>query len=128
MSDYQPVSVQEAASISEKYSKDVVVIFAWDREHGCFHTTTFGITPDDKTNAAAAGEIATAAIGGDLMRATHYEDFRNVKPAEYKAALDRLVRLANEAKQFVPHGLQHNIKEAIDAAGKLICGRTTADH
>lgn len=98
MADYKSVPVAEALRIANQYSKSMVVILCYDREHEKTHTTTYGVTAFDKENAAAVGEIVTKAIGADLSQKQTFEDFhRDYKPAVYKQALE-LIRAAVKGK------------------------------
>jgi hypothetical protein len=80
--EYMPVPVADARWIAEQYAKSIVIILAWDREHGALHTTTYGASAEDKVCAAHGGEIATAALGCDLSKARDYEDFRTQRMQE----------------------------------------------
>jgi hypothetical protein len=58
------------------FSKDIVIITAWDAEHLMLHTTTWGRRPDDKVRGADGGVIVSKALGSDLSETIHFEDFR----------------------------------------------------
>jgi hypothetical protein len=90
---YQPVHVTEARGIAERYQKRVVVITAWDEAHGRLHTTTYGVTAQDKLWAAELGELLSKAAGAAPDTRRVHEDFRTVPAAEYKAQVDRLERI-----------------------------------
>jgi hypothetical protein len=72
---YEPIPVLEARAIAEKYGKDQVLVFAWDRESGHMHVTTYGKTLEDKEMAAAGGD-RVAAILCDISQKVVFEDFR----------------------------------------------------
>jgi voltage-gated potassium channel Kch len=73
---YTPVPVQAAREIAEKYEKSHVIINTWDSVHGLLHTTTYGVTEQQKHQAAIGGEKAAIALGADLGKADKFEDFR----------------------------------------------------
>lgn len=77
MSEYAPVPVEAAKSIATEYGKSIVIVLAWDQEHGALHTTTYGVSEKDKVHAAHGGEIASEALGCDLSKAQVFEDFRD---------------------------------------------------
>lgn len=52
-SPYLPVPVLAAKLIAEQCSKDAVLVIALDRQHGCWHHTTYGVTAKDKEGIAA---------------------------------------------------------------------------
>lgn len=94
MINYQPIPVSAAADIAGRYEKDVVVIVAWDRTFEKIHTTTFGITAEDKLAAAELGPILAAAAGAEMTQVHPYEDFR-LDAARLKEENDQLrARLA----------------------------------
>ncbi len=73
---YQPIPVSEAKDLAEKYGKDQVLIFAYDRESGRMHTTTYGKSAEDKLQAAQGGD-RVAEILTDVSQKVVYEDFRD---------------------------------------------------
>lgn len=102
MSEYIAVPVQAAKDVAEKYAKQMVVILCYDREHGLTHTTTYGVMPFDKENAAAAGEICAKAVGADLGQKQVFEDFHNdYNPAKLKAAWELITSLRNSTPEFI---------------------------
>ena len=58
---YQPVPVDVAAQIAERFSKDIAIILTWDGLHNLVHTTTWGHSANDKLVAADAGETVAKA-------------------------------------------------------------------
>lgn len=77
MSDqYQPIPTAVAKQIAERYNKSIVIICAFDPEHGMLHTTTYGASEQDKALAADGGEIAAKALGTMPDQATFYENYR----------------------------------------------------
>ncbi|HZT79607.1 MAG TPA: hypothetical protein VFA26_05280 [Gemmataceae bacterium] len=70
-----PIPVFAAAELAERYNKSLVVILSYDAKHGLLHTTTWG-RPRWKKVAAEFGDFLTQAAGGDLSKATIFEDFR----------------------------------------------------
>jgi hypothetical protein len=92
--EYKPVPVQVARTIAEDFKKSQVVILCYDRVHELTHTTTYGVLPFDKENAAAAGAICAKAVGSDLAKKQVFEDFHDdMNPAIQKAALDLIEKL-----------------------------------
>lgn len=79
MNDYKPVPVAEAKQIAERYDKSIVVIAAWDPVFGLLHTTTYGVSANDKDHAADAGVIVARALGTVPELAHFFEDFRKSK-------------------------------------------------
>ncbi len=73
---YKPIPVAAARAIAAQYEKDVVIVLAYDHEHGLVHTTTYGRSEDDSVKAKRVGKALCEMIGGDLSRTTVYEDFR----------------------------------------------------
>lgn len=94
MPEYLPIPSSAAEKIAHDYSKSMVVILAYDPEHALTHTTTFGVSAEDKEAAARCGELATTAMGADLVRKQVFEDFHNDPEgnvaAKYKEAVDLL--------------------------------------
>jgi len=73
---YVAVPVAAAAEIAERFSKSMVIINAWDSTFDILHTTTFGVTADDKIRAADGGRIAAKALDADLLQARVFQGFR----------------------------------------------------
>jgi hypothetical protein len=73
---YFPVPVTAAREIAEKYSKNMVIVNAWDPVHEVLHTTTYGVTAVDKAMAADGGKIAAKALDADLLQMHQFEDYR----------------------------------------------------
>lgn len=73
---YMSVPVDHAKQIAEEYKKSHVIILAWDSIHGLLHSTTYGVTKEQKHQAAYGGEKAAKALGADLLKMKPYEDFR----------------------------------------------------
>jgi hypothetical protein len=71
--EYQPVPVSEAQAIAEKYGKDQVLIFAWERREGRTHITTYGTTPVYKQMAAQGGDRVADILGLEGRRI--YENY-----------------------------------------------------
>ena len=101
---YQPVPVDVAAQIAERFSKDIAIILTWDGLHNLVHTTTWGHSANDKLVAADAGETVAKALGCDLKQQRVYEDFR-VDAARYKEENDRLRE--TEGPTVTPPALPH---------------------
>lgn len=88
---YQPVPVAEAKSISDRYSKNQVVILAYDSNHELTHATTYGVTAFDKENSAAIAALCVETIGGDLSKKISYEDFHeDMDPARFRETQEAL--------------------------------------
>ncbi len=66
----------EAAAIAGKFAKEVVVILCWDRAFNMGHTTSFGVTAEDKLLAADMADEASEAAGFITSQKRVYEDFR----------------------------------------------------
>lgn len=92
MKEYVPVPVTAAKHIAESFAKSIVIIAAWDPEHELLHTTTYGVAPADKVNAAHGGETVAKALSMDLARQHMYEDFRE----DFDAARARAMQEAIE--------------------------------
>lgn len=84
---YRPVPVSAAKAVGQQYAKSIVVILSWDPLHEKLHTTTWGLTENDKHMAALGGELAATALGFDLFRGTKFEDFRAVEARLLQAIL-----------------------------------------
>lgn len=110
---YKPVPVSTAREIAEKYDKAIVIINTWDTTHGLLHTTTFGVSQEQKEQAAIGGDISAKALGADMPRADFYEDFR-------KDQL-RLLESAREALRSYQYGNSSPdlAKEVADEIEKL---------
>ncbi len=94
---YLDIPVDVARQIAERFLRRIVVILAWDGDTGLLHTTTYGMSANDKLAAASAGELATKALGFDLGARTTFEDFRMPsEAAEIKRQRDELGRLCEE--------------------------------
>ncbi len=91
MTPYEPVPVEAARAVAEKYGKSIVIIFAHDPVHGLLHTTTYGDNPQNKAWAAKGGEIASKALGGVLDESTHFEDYRLQQAQMLLGALEGLI-------------------------------------
>ncbi len=89
MSNYIPVPVEAAKDIAERFQKSIVIIFAHDPVHGQIHTTTFGVSAQEKLWAAQGGEIATKALGGVTELSVEFQDYR----------LEQARKLANVLKE-----------------------------
>lgn len=76
MPDYLPVPVEAAKRIADEFRKNIVIILSWSKEHGHLHTTTFGVSPEEKQWAAQGGEIASRALGSVVNKSTTFEDYR----------------------------------------------------
>jgi hypothetical protein len=89
MSAHTPIPVEVAKQIATDFNKQIVVVLAYENESGLMHTTTYGVSPFDKENAAAAGEICTKALGFDLGKKQTFEDYHdNYDAAKYKRIIE----------------------------------------
>lgn len=93
---YQPVPVDAAASIARDYAKNAVVVLSFDREYGLIHTSTFGVSAEEKVMAAALGERLSAYVGCDLEKSLKFQDFRDVEKGEYVRRITELETLARD--------------------------------
>ena len=84
---YCPIPVATAKEVAQRFRKDWVVILAYSRAHNLTHTTTYGVLPEDKVNAATAGEVAAKAIGCDTSKKDFNEDFRRRQLDAGKASM-----------------------------------------
>lgn len=73
MKKYKQIPVSAAREIAKKYDKSIVIINAWDPEHGLLHTTTWGRNKEECGWAAEGGKISAKALGADLEQAVHYQ-------------------------------------------------------
>src|SRR5262245_38447248 len=90
--EYMPIPVQMARQIAEATQRDIVTILAWSHEHQLLHTTTYGVTAADKVTAARMGDIATQALGMDLLRSEVSEDFRKDLDAGKQCRMLEVIR------------------------------------
>lgn len=97
--EYRPVPVSSAEAIAEEYGKSIVIIFAHDPAFGLVHTTTYGVTPNDKQWAAQGGVIATRALGALPELATEFEDYRAQR-----------IRVLTEALKRAALGLRNQVE------------------
>lgn len=79
--DYKPVPVIEARAIAERYDKDQVLIFAWDKRNGRTHITTYG-SDEAHARMAAKGGNKVAEILGLKQSEREYENY--LDDAEYQ--------------------------------------------
>jgi hypothetical protein len=115
MKPYEPVPVEAARAIAEKYGKSIVIIFAHDPVHGVLHTTTYGTDPQNKEWAAKGGEIGTKALGALREAATDFEDYRLEQARALLSALT-----AEEHAEYHRHGkLTFAAKYALDVEGTV---------
>lgn len=92
---YQPVPVSAAADIARQYAKQIIVILSCDTAHNLTHYTTFGVSAEEKIQAANIGDLVANIINGGKSHI--FEDFRLLDAAQAKAKIDELT-----AAQFVP--------------------------
>lgn len=78
MKPYVNIPVELARQIAQDFDKQIVVVCAWNHAHAKLHTTTYGVEPKDKRDAAKAGEICAKALGMDIGKSETFEDFRTV--------------------------------------------------
>lgn len=103
---YAPVPVLVAEAIALQYKKSQVIILAWDAKHKLLHTTTYGVEAFDKESAAAAGEIASKALGSDLSKKKVFEDFhQDYDPALFKEAIEILRTLSRRQGIVAPFNI-----------------------
>ena len=93
---YVPVPVTAAKHIAESFAKSIVVINAWDPDHKVMHTTTYGVSPEDKVHAARGGEMTAEALGMVLTQSRMHEDFRT----QHNAAREKAMQEALE--EYLP--------------------------
>ena len=75
---YVMIPVGAAKAVAEKYSKSMVIINAWDDRYGTLHTTTYGVSADQKAMAADAGNKTSACLNPDGFHKNFqcFEDYR----------------------------------------------------
>ncbi len=77
MKEYKNIPYSEATKLLERYSKDEIIIIAWDSKHNRVHLTTDGSSEEHKANAAK-GSIALTKhlqkIGAISGKAEIFED------------------------------------------------------
>ena len=118
MTEYKQVPVAVAKQIAEQFDKSMVVINAYDPVHKVTATTTYGVSPFDKENAAAAGEITATALGNDLSKKQTFEDFHDdYNPAIQKAALELMQKLVARNDGGSPWAVQQ-MEKVLKMAGK----------
>ncbi len=105
--EYQPVPVKAAKEIAEKYDKAIVIINTWDTKHGLLHTTTYGVSQEQKHQAAKGGDISAKALGADMPRSNFYEDFRKneLAQAQQEAVSAERERIIIELKRVANIGM-----------------------
>lgn len=81
MKPYLNIPVETARQIARDFDKQIVIICAWNHEHGKLHTITYGAEPNDKISAATGGETCARALGMDMGKKDFTEDFRTVDAA-----------------------------------------------
>lgn len=99
---YKPVSVAAAKQIAEKFDKAIVIINCWDTTHGVLHTTTYGVSKEQKHQAAVGGDISAKALGAEMPRKNAYEDFR---------------------KEEIAKAVQHERENALEVAKSCVLNR-----
>lgn len=116
MEEYKDVPVEAAKQIAENCDKSQVIILAWDPVHALLHTTTYGKEAFDKESAAAAGEICTKALGGDLSLKKEFEDFhKDYNPALLRESLE-LLNVVHRRQGITPPQLQQ-VERILRASG-----------
>ena len=114
--EYLPVPVSTAREIAEKYDKSIVIICAWDPEHGILHTTTYGRNPREKEWAVQGGEMASKTLGAMPEVGTQFEDYRLAQALKLLLALDELTSAVADAvrrhEAGDPLALKSNMLEA----------------
>jgi hypothetical protein len=97
---YLNIPVETAREIARKFDKQLVIICAWNHEHSRLHTTTYGVQPDDKINAAKGGETCAKALGMDLTKSDPNEDFRTVDAARNAQVRDLAERAIHVLRSY----------------------------
>jgi hypothetical protein len=90
VTDYKPIAVEAAKRIAQQFDKQVVVIFATDRPHERVHVTSYGVSAEDKCEAAQIADLIGQRFG-DYARREEFEDFRHVPAAQAKAREEQLM-------------------------------------
>lgn len=100
MKPYLDIPVETARQIARDFDKQIVVICAWNYEHGLLHTVTYGKEPTDKINAASAGEICAKTLGMDLDKKRTCEDFRLIDAARNAQLFDLAERAVHVLRSY----------------------------
>jgi len=87
--EYMPIPSAVAQRISDEFKKSQVVICTFDPVHALLHFTTYGVSPEDKIQAAEMGDTISAIIS-DTSKKVEFEDFRHLDAATSKAKIDAL--------------------------------------
>lgn len=117
---YRPVPVDVCRQIAGSFNKSVVIVLAWDQEHQKLHTTTYGVSPADKINAANGGETCAKALGMDCSKSVFNEDFRTVDAAKNARIRELVSRAAIPALRSYQLGncspeLANEVADALEA-------------
>jgi hypothetical protein len=125
---YVPVPVESARQIATEFHKSMVVILSYDPKFQVTHTTTYGVSPQEKEIAADFGERC-AALVSDLPRKTSYEDFRFMDQAKRAQQVERLSVGAKAARSAllsllaVRNGISDELlREVVEALNKGLYG------
>ena len=111
---YKPIPVEAAKRIALEFDKQQVVIIAVDNVHNQYHTTTYGISAEDKVTAANMGEFLTRQLPCDTTKSEFNEDFRrDFDAAKYKQARE-LLRASLNHGPLSPTGYALETKTAIE--------------
>jgi hypothetical protein len=100
LSDYQPITVDAAREIAERFGKRIVVIVGWDGGTGQTHITTYGERAADKPWAAQAGEVIAQALNVGPPKTT-YEDWRMRDAAQAAYEIGELRKACKMADALV---------------------------
>jgi len=99
---YRPVPVNVAREISERFEKSMVVIGTYDSKHDMLHTTTYGVEPKDKENAADWGELFAGLVCGEgFERRQVFEDYRFLDQGARAQKIEHLVRACRAADHAI---------------------------
>lgn len=69
------MKVAEAKRLAEKFSKDIIIIIAWDECTGETQITTYGNHTNHKIYAKQAGDTIATSLNLNLEEMTEYENY-----------------------------------------------------
>ena len=104
--DYVPVPVEAAKQIAVQFQKQMVVIIATDNVHQQTNYTSYGVSPEEKVEAAVTAEFLSKQMGNVPEANKFSEDFRrDMDAAKYKAAMELIESCQKVLTEYlVPDG------------------------
>lgn len=123
MSTYKSIPVHIARKIAEQCDKSQVIIVAWDAAHQLVNATTYGVSPEDKAQAARLGDELRVFLGLDMSRKRCDEDFREVEKGEWAAQKELLVAACKKFARWIREGqpaTTQNVLSDVEAALQMV--------